>query len=241
MRFYTDRVTSRTGGAVDISYLFTAGIFVQIALLFYVLGLLVRNELLLRGLLLIGTMFYILYYFFVSDVPLWDAIFASAMIGLANVIMILVILREKSTLGMSDDMLVLYGTFTTLNPGQFRKIMRHADWITTPEDLSICTRGVRSDYLYLVSKGQVILRDDGRNVAVGSGNFIGEISFLLDCPATADVIALQGTELVRWDRRKLMSLMHKSVRLSNAIGALFNADIARKLSVSWPKDQAHRE
>lgn len=53
---------------VDFSYLGTAGVFVQLALLFFVMGLLTRNELGLRLLLLIGSMFYITYYYHVTDV-----------------------------------------------------------------------------------------------------------------------------------------------------------------------------
>ena len=223
---------------MDTSYLFSAGIFVQLALLFYVLGLLARQELFLRGFILTGTFFYILYYYFISDTPLWDAIWASSMIGTANLIMIGIILREKSTVGMSLEMLTLLQSFPTLNPGQFRQIMKHADRITANEDLKICSKGVRPDHLYFVSAGWVLLFGDGKSVQIGSGNFIGEISFLMDGPATADVMAPKGTKLVRWDRNNLIALMGKSQRLSNAISALFNKDIARKLSVSWPKTNA---
>lgn len=219
---------------MDLSYLFSAGVFAQLALLFYVLGLLVRNELLLRGLLFIGTLFYLLYYYFISDTPLWDAIWTSSVIGITNLTMMLLIVREKSTIGMAPDMLKLYRAFPTLNPGQFRKIMKHADWITADADTQLCTQNMRPDYLCLVSSGEMVLRRDGRDVRIGAGNFIGEISFLLGGPATADVIALKGVEYVRWDREILMAQMNKSMRLSNAISALFNKDIAQKLSVSWP-------
>lgn len=219
---------------MDLSYFFSAGVFVQLALLFYVLGLLARNELVLRGMLLAGTVFYILYYYYISDAPLWDAILTSGVIGAANLFMIGVILHEKSTFGMSQDMAALYRSFPTLNPGQFRKIMKHADWVTAQEDHQICTQGVRPQYLYLVSDGAVTLRRNGEDVQIGKGNFIGEISFLLDGPATADVFAPAGAEYVRWNREHLVRLMDRSHRLSNAISALFIKDIARKLSVSWP-------
>ena len=227
---------------MDLSYLFSAGIFVQLALLFYVLGLLVRNELLLRGLLLIGTLFYILYYYFISDAPLWGAIWSSSVIGITNFAMMLLIVWEKSTIGMAPDMLKLYRAFPTLNPGQFRKIMKHADWITADADTQLCTQNVRPDCLCLVSSGEMILRRDGCDVSIGPGNFIGEISFLLGGPATADVIAPKGVEYVRWDRDRLVAQMNKSMGLSNAISALFNKDIAQKLSVSWPvAENAHNK
>lgn len=223
---------------MDLSYLLSAGVFVQLALLFHVLGLLARNELLLRGLLLIGTGCYVTYYYYVGSNPLWDAIWASSVIGLTNLTMILVILRERSTWGMSPAMRALYRSFPTLNPGQFRKIMKHADWVTAKTDTQICTKGVRPRYLCIVSSGQMILRGDMGDVPIGPGNFVGEISFLLGGPASADVIAPKGVEYVRLDRERLMAKMDKSMRLSNAVSALFNKDIARKLSVSWPVAQS---
>ena len=47
---------------MDLTYFLSAGMFVHLALLFYILALLAREELLLRGLLMIGTVFYIIYY-----------------------------------------------------------------------------------------------------------------------------------------------------------------------------------
>lgn len=220
---------------LDLSYLGTAGIFVQLALLFYVLGLLTRNEMALRLLLLIGSIFYIAYYYYVSDTPLWDAIWTSSVIAACNIIMILVILRERSTLGMKPDMIALYQSFPTLNPGQFRRVMKQAKWVIAPEDTEICTQGIQPEHLFLLTHGPAKLVRDERSVFIGSGNFVGEISFLIDGPATATVVAPKGSEYVQWKRTDLIALMEKSLKLSNALGALFNKDIARKLAVSWPE------
>ncbi|MEP1933420.1 MAG: cyclic nucleotide-binding domain-containing protein [Roseibium sp.] len=220
---------------MDLSYLGTAGIFVQLALLFYVMGLLTRNELGLRLLLLIGSFFYIIYYYYVSDAPLWDAIWTSAVIAACNIVMICVNLRERSTLGMKPDMIALYQSFPTLNPGQFRRVMRQAKWIVATEDTEICSQGIQPEYLFLLTQGPAKLVRDERSVFIGSGNFVGEISYLIDGPATATVVAPKGSEYVQWKRTDLTDLMEKSHKLSNALSALFNKDIARKLAVSWPE------
>ena len=213
---------------------FTAAVFVQLALLFYVLGFLTRDELHLRLLLLVGTCFYILYYYYATDAPLWDAIWTSAMIGLTNLTLIVIILRERTTIGMKADMLKLYQYFPTLYPGQFRKIMKHADWITAKSDTVICTQGEVPGYLFLLSDGSVSVERDGKIVRIGAGNFLGEISFLTRGAASATVTASAKTKYVRWERAKLTALMEKSPKLSNALRAMFNQDIARKLAVSWP-------
>ncbi len=219
---------------MTLSSFLTANIFVHIALAFYVAGFLTRNELLLRGLILCGTCFYILYYYFVSETPLWDAILASSVIGLANIVMITVILREGSLIGMNADMRRLFSAFPTLNPGQFRRIMRVADWQTATKDAVICEKDQELDRLFFVTKGEMRLLRDGRETPIPAGNFIGEISFLIGGAATADVIAPEGTQYVAWRKSELRQLMERSPRLSNALGALFNVDIARKLAVSAP-------
>lgn len=219
---------------MELSYIFSAGIFVQLALLCYVAGMLTRNELLLRLLVLIGTGFYIIYYYFISDTPLWDAIWASAVIGLANLSILFVIMLERSTVGMSAKMIDLYGAFPTLNPGQFRRIMKSADLVLADEDTYICREGERLDHLFLVASGHVRFQRDGVEGHIGKGNFVGEISYLIDGPATADVIVPRGAEYVQWDKANLAKQTQKSPALSNALSALFNRDIAAKLASSRP-------
>ena len=86
--------------------------------------------------------------------------------------MIGVIIRERSTWGMKPEMLELYEAFPTMNPGQFRKVMKNADWIEAPEDTVICTKGDVPKYLFLVSNGGMQLQRSGKKVTIDAGNFI---------------------------------------------------------------------
>ncbi len=221
---------------MDWPQVISAGTFVHLALLCYVLGFMTRKELLLRLLVLVGTVFYILYYYFISDTPLWDAIWSSVVIFVANVWVIGQIWLERTTIGMSPKMIELFEAFPTLNPGQFRKIMKSATWVEAMNDTQITSKNVELDHLFLVAKGHVVLKRDGVESVIEHGNFVGEISFLLDGPATADVIAKTGTEYVQWEKRTLRNQMEKSPEISNALRALFNYDVARKLSNSRPNE-----
>ena len=86
----------------------------------------------------------------------------------------------------------------------------------------------------------MILQRDSIESRIGPGNFVGEISYLIDGPATADVMAPKGTEFVRWERKQLSAQLKKSAALSNGLNALFNRDIALKLSTSRP-DSKHAQ
>lgn len=220
---------------LDASYLWSASIFVNLALLFYVLGFLARDELWLRGLILTGTGFYLLYYYYIADTPLWDAILASAVLGLANLSMICVIVLERTSRFMSSDERGLYKSFHTLNPGQFRQVMKYARGEVLKSDTRLAVEGVHSEYLVFVVSGDVSL-------AVGDGRlglvvpcFVAEVGFLLERPASATVTARAGTQVLRWKAADIRRLMRRKPELSNAMVALFNLDLARKVARSVPR------
>ena len=156
---------------MDFSTLWTPAIFAYGALICYVMGFLTRGEMALRLQVLVGSIFYLLYYYYIADAPLWDAIGGTVAIIIANVTIIGVIIRERSTAGMSRRELELYRSFPTLNPGQFRRVMKFADWITVEEDVELTSQGKRPEYLFLLSAGTMLLKRGDRAVKLGSGNF----------------------------------------------------------------------
>lgn len=215
-------------------YFSSAAVFVHLAVTCYILGLLTRNELILRGFLLLGTAFYILYYYYIADDPLWDAIVSSVLIGSANLPVIWRIFRERSTFGMSEEMLTLYSAFPNFNPGQFRKMIALADIVRDADEAVLLEEGVVPDKLFLTVSDGFIVHRGTQHAEIGPGNFLGEISFLLGGPATAHVVAKPGCHYVVWDKGKLQYMMDRSPAMANAISVLLNKDIARKLAVSFP-------
>ncbi len=217
-----------------IDYFSSAASFVHLAVLCYMLGLLTRKELVLRGFILLGSLFYILYYFYIAESPLWEAIGASILIAAANLPVIFRIFRERSTFGMSADMLSLYRSFPNFNPGQFRQIMSKAEIVNQSEDTLLLHQGVQPAQLFLTISDGFMLERDTQNAELGPGNFLGEISFLLGGAATATVVAKPGSSYVAWDLGELHYMMANSPSMANAVSVLLNKDIARKLAISFP-------
>jgi hypothetical protein len=207
---------------------------VHLATICYVLGLLTRNELLLQYFVIAGSIFYILYYYFIADAPLWEAIGASVLIGLANLPVIYLIFRERSTLGMSEKMLTLYRSFPIFNHGQFRKMMKRAHIVEASEQTPLLQQNVMLTHLYLTITDGFFLARDTQNAALGPGNFLDEISFLSDGAATATVVAKPGSSDVEWELSALRYMMNSSPTMTSAISVSLNKDIARKLAVSFP-------
>lgn len=221
-------------GRMDLITFTPPDIYVHLALLCYICGFLVRDELVLRSMVLLGSFFYVLYYYFISDPPLWAAIFSSGAIICANLFILVQVLAERSMIGLSASDRALYAEFVTLNPGQFRALMRHAQMIEAVGGEVLCRAGAVQSQLYLIQSGDVVLDRGGKRATVGQGQFIGEVSFLLGGTASATVTAQAGARYVAWDHAVLRRLMAKSPALSNALLALLNGDIARKLAVSSP-------
>lgn len=185
-----------------------------------------------------GSSFYILYYYYIGDQPLWEAIVASSLIALSNVPVIVRIFKERSTFGMSEEMLTLYRSFPNFNPGQFRKLMHKAQFVTVDQSTELLHQGIQPTHLYLTtSYGFSLIRDDLKT-ELGPDNLLGEISFLLGGPATATVIAEPGCSYVAWEVSDLRDLMQRSQNIENAVTVLLSQDIARKLAVSFPQKSA---
>lgn len=221
----------------DLSYLWSAGIFVHLALLFYVLGFLTRDELWLRCLLFVGTIFYILYYYYVSTDPLWDAILTSTILGVANLYVIVLICSERSTVFMSTEQIELYKSFPTLSPGQFRMILKRSRRVTLDDTAVLATFGQTSNALIFLISGKAKLERSGTRAACVIPSFIGEIGFLLQQPASATVTAEAGTEYLVWDAAEIRALLDRKTELSNAMIALFNIDLATKVARSMPEHE----
>lgn len=225
------------GMTLTLPFITSVKLFAVLAVLFQLLGLMTRNELRLRFLLLLGTFFYIAYYMTVGPAPLWEAIFASTLLALANVYALSFVLLDRSTLWMGAEQRALLRHFPTLNPGQFRRIMRHASWHVAKEDKTICRQGEVPDGLVLLLEGEGVLQRNNRTSRLAPVRFIGEMSFLRGGlhGANATVILSTGSRYVMWDRDPLRQQMNNNKPLENALLALFNADLLEKLDRSWPE------
>ena len=215
------------------SVLLSTAILVHMGALLYAIGFMVRDELWLRLLVLGGTALYIMYYLFHPATPLWDAIITSLVLGAANVWVLCIIILERTTFAMTDEQKSLYEAFGTLNPGQFRKLEKHAVWHDAIGGETLCTENEQADRLYYLFEGQAQVIKDKKKFNVPERKFLGEISFILGGNYSATVKAKKGMRYVEWRNEDIHSQMKKSPALHNAVIALFNKDLASKLAVSF--------
>ena len=98
------------------------GILVHIAALLQVLGLLNRDQLLLRIFVLNGSIVYICFYYFHPADPLWGAIFWSMVLSVANLYGIIRIVLERLQFNLSEDEQRFRNILGSLTPGESRAL-----------------------------------------------------------------------------------------------------------------------
>lgn len=211
-----------------------AGILVYAAFLFQAAGFVTRDELWLRLLVVAGSFLYIAYYFFFPAEPLWGAILASALLVAINLVLIAIILRERTLVLMPDREMMLFDKLNRFSPGQFRRLMRHAEWHTASGNTQLTREGELPDRLYFIMDGEATIRKQHHSVSREGNIFAGEIAFLYHTPASATVEIGDGVHYVSWEAKALRALMQRSAAMENAVIATLSRDMAGKVAASQP-------
>ncbi|MEM8749078.1 MAG: cyclic nucleotide-binding domain-containing protein [Pseudomonadota bacterium] len=209
----------------------------HLAALCYAIGLIIRDQLTLRLLILLGTAFYIAYYYIVPSVPLWDAIIWSIILGICNLYVIVQVAYERTTLSMNAEERGLFGHFNRLNPGEFRRLMKIATRHEGDAQRALTTEGTVNDCLFYSLGGQVMITKKGKQFAMTGCGFIGEVGYLLNCPASATTVAAPGTVYLEWPREALQALENRYPGIRVALRDMINADMAEKVAESVGPDR----
>jgi len=216
-------------------------IMLNVAVAFYVMGFLFRDQIVLRSLVLSGSACYVIYYFIVSDAPLWDAILATTLIMASTAYGLISLLLSRSKLAVPRAQMPVLDameSFGRLEPGLFRRLMDCGDRRVASAETPLTREGVPPEALaFLVSGGMRIRKGDVDLVLPGPC-FVGEVGWMLGTPASADVAAVPGSDYVLWPRDDLRRAMRRNPRLETALDALVAHDMARKVAAAAPKARA---
>ena len=204
-------------------------ILVHIGAFLFLLAYLVRDQILLRGLIILGTVFYIVYYFFM-ETPLWSALLWNSSFVVINLLMIGVIYSDRASFVMSEREKKLYQVFNTLSPGEFKKLLKIADWFDGSSEEQITTEGEVPARLYFIIDGEALIARDDKKFIVGPNVFIGELAYLIRKPATATVKLTDKVVGISWKTSSLIKLLASNPQMKIAFDGLLNQDLAAKLA-----------
>lgn len=198
----------------------------------------IRDELRLRTLIIVSTFVYIAYYYAVDGGPLWEAIVTSLLMVAVNFWVLGQIALERTTLRLSDDEKRLFDAFETLTPGQFRRILKLAQWrrADDPDGTVLTREDEPSGALFYVFDGIISVEKRVHRFRLPEGNFVGEVGFVLNRKTTTTSVAPEGVTYVEWDADALRKLGRQRPALGNALNALLTRDLANKLTASYRPD-----
>jgi hypothetical protein len=215
-----------------ITDIVTPELLAYIAGAFYVLGLLIINQVTLRLLVLAGTGFYILYYATVAAEPLWEAIYISLLIGVANLLGLFSLLARNSQWAIPREHKDIYGHFPGLPPGDFRTFVRLAKRGVVDQEIKLTTENAPLTKLYYVIEGETAVTKKDDKFIVPGGTFVGEVAYLMGRPASASTKLLPGAEYLEWSTVDLSNASARSARFKLALESVLSMDLAQKVSRS---------
>ena len=177
---------------------------------------LVKDILWLRIVSILASLFSIFYNYVIPADPMWLAINWN-------------IMNPKDA--------ELYETmFRDLTPVEFLKITKIAEWKKFQKGHEIVTQNSNVLNLNLIYNGTVDVMVDGKKVAqLKDGQFVGEMSFLTEQPATATCVVKHDTECVVWQQPEFKDLLKRNPSLYFTIQSLLSAQVSSNLVSSSKK------
>lgn len=214
--------------------LVTIGILIYLAFIFDLFGFMARDEFKLRLLMLIASALYLIYFYSVLGGPLWEPIFTNVALAAVNLAMLILVVMERSTIGLPAEARAVYARLSFFTPGQFRRLWKVSQRKELAQGEVLTQTGQKPNALYYILSGRVIVTKAGRSMEWGPNCFIGEIAFLRQSGATADVVATEGAYAMIIPIAQLQRLTDKSRDLQTALLAHINGDLLEKVAASVP-------
>jgi CRP-like cAMP-binding protein len=133
--------------------------------------------------------------------------------------------QEVSVLSSSKQGLVY------LTANDWTLVADKATRVSFRKGQTLVQRGKRSNGVYLVVKGKarVQIQSHPTSPEIGPGEVCGEMSFLDDVPASADVIAQQDVEAYYLDRATLEGLFELFPHLASRFYRSLATNLSRRL------------
>lgn len=192
---------------------------------------LVKDILWLRIMSILASLFSVLYNFYIPVDPMWLAINWNIVFILVNLYHIAVIIYEKRPVHMNPKDKELYETlFKELTPVEYLKITKIAEWRKYTSGEVLIKHSALVTDLILIYNGTVEVEVDGNIVAeLKDGQFVGEMSFLTEKPATASCIVKHDCECIVWKQPEFKELLKRNPSLYFTIQSLLSAQVSSNL------------
>jgi hypothetical protein len=192
----------------------------------------VRDEIWLRGLLILSFLSGIIYDVLPPVGPLWLVVFWLSVYTAINAFRIITTLNERRSVKLDDVSAELREvSFPEFTPVEFAKLIRAGEWRTASSGEILTREGKPINDLMVVQNGTLSVSVGDREVArLKDGAIVGEMSFINQGPASATVTATEPTRYIAWPHAALRALLMRNPSMLSAMRLAFSAELSRKLS-----------
>jgi CRP-like cAMP-binding protein len=207
------------------------GILFNLGNVLYLAAFSVRSILWLRILTVVASLCLMPYYCCQPQGPLYQPICWSTLFIAINLVQITWLILERRPVFLGEEELHLYRTvFSGLKPREYIKLLSIAEWKQAKLGDELLAQDHPTPALMLISTGRGTVEMDGRHVAeLRDGQFIGEMGFLTEQPASARVVAAAPTTYLFWPVTALRELLTAMPALHLKMQGVLGSDLVGKL------------
>ena len=187
----------------------------------------VKDILYLRLVSILASLFSVFYNWVIPVEPMWIPIGWNFVFVALNLYHIAVLMYEKRPVKMNDKNAELYETlFKDMTPVEYLKVSKIAEWKTFKPGEIIIQQGMPVKDLHLIYNGTVdVVVKDKKVADLKDGQFVGEMSFLTEKPATATCVVRHNAELLVWRQREFKELLKRNPSLYYSIQSLLSTQL----------------
>lgn len=204
----------------------------HLAFLLIALSFVVTDILWLRGISVVASVAGILYNYFAPDRPLWLVIGWNVVFILVNAWQIFRLIKERRPIAFNEEEQSLYDLiFSDLEPRKFKRVLEAGRWADFGPKSLLVQEGTENGDVLLIGRGRVAVEKEGAKVGeLGTGAFVGEMSYIRGCAANATVRSVETTRCLLWERASLNHLFETDPAVRAVFHAGITEDLAEKLS-----------
>ncbi|MGB6439824.1 MAG: cyclic nucleotide-binding domain-containing protein [Methyloceanibacter sp.] len=142
--------------------------------------------------------------------------------------------RPKLSLRLPEaEREALRSVFTGLDDVQIARLLVAGRFNDIAKGTMLAEENKPLETLFFICTGHVKVTIAGREVAhLEKGNFVGEIAFLTEKPATATVVAEDSVRALVFERAELNQFFHNEAEVAGLVYQLLGRELAQKIKVS---------
>jgi CRP-like cAMP-binding protein len=200
----------------------------HISYVLLITSMLMRRMHLLRLIAISAGVFSAIYYISLGDSIsfFWESLFT-----LVNATQLLILFIENRRGRFSaEEQMFVDKVLKGVERAHIRRLMKLGAWTEVNEGYVLIREDTEPSNLIYIARGSAVVERNGKKVGTaGTGDFLGEMSYLSGKSATATVTTQESTRYLAFERSALRRHLKKNPEIRHALEAGFNRNLVEKL------------